>query len=120
LHVDDRINIADENGKRKQVLSNKINLFFSYLGNILVNINHPSDDPDFYISKHLCSILKPHQIGGIRFMYDNIVESLQRFQTTPGLGCILAHSMGCGKTLQVKIFIRILSNLFLYSGYYIY
>ncbi|CAF3651610.1 unnamed protein product [Rotaria sordida] len=87
LHVDDRVNIPDHNG------------------NILININHPSDDPDLYIPKHLCSILKPHQIGGIRFMYDNIVESLQRFQTTPGLGCILAHSMGCGKTLQIITFI---------------
>ncbi|CAF3333665.1 unnamed protein product [Rotaria sp. Silwood1] len=90
LHVDDRINIPDDNG------------------NILININHPSDDRDLYISKHLSSILKPHQIGGIRFMYDNIVESLQRFQATPGLGCILAHSMGCGKTLQVITFIDIL------------
>jgi RAD54-like protein 2 len=81
---------------------------FGYLGNILININHPSDDPDLYILTHLCSILKPHQIGGIRFMYDNIVESLQRFQTTPGLGCILAHSMGCGKTLQVKNHLKIL------------
>ncbi|CAF1412645.1 unnamed protein product [Adineta steineri] len=89
LHVYDRVNIPDENG------------------NILINVNHPSDDPDFYISKHLCSILKPHQVGGIRFMYDNIVESLERFQTTPGLGCILAHSMGCGKTLQVITFIDI-------------
>ncbi|CAF2309711.1 unnamed protein product [Rotaria sp. Silwood2] len=90
LHVDDRVNVPDDNG------------------NILININHPSDDHDLYLSKHLCSILKPHQTGGIRFMYDNIVESLQRFQTTPGLGCILAHSMGCGKTLQVITFIDIL------------
>ncbi|UJR26103.1 hypothetical protein I4U23_007449 [Adineta vaga] len=89
LHVYDRVNIPDENG------------------NILINVNHPSDDPDLYICKHLCSILKPHQIGGIRFMYDNIVESLRRFQIIPGLGCILAHSMGCGKTIQVITFIDV-------------
>jgi hypothetical protein len=35
-------------------------------------------------------------------MYDNIIENLQRFQISAGLGCILAHSMGCGKTVQVK------------------
>ncbi|CAF0777005.1 unnamed protein product [Adineta steineri] len=90
LHLDDRVNVPDENG------------------NILINMNHPSEDPDLYMAKHLCPDLKPHQIGGIRFMYDNIVESLQRFQTTAGLGCILAHSMGCGKTLQVITFIDIL------------
>ncbi|CAF3293445.1 unnamed protein product [Rotaria sp. Silwood2] len=90
LHLDDRVNIPDENG------------------DILVNINHPNGDPNLYVPKHLCPILKPHQIGGIRFMYDNIVESLQHFQTTGGLGCILAHSMGCGKTLQVITFINIL------------
>lgn len=68
----------------------------------MTNINHPLGDPDLFMSKHLCSILKPHQIGGIRFLYDNIVQSLQNFQSAPGLGCILAHSMGCGKTIQVK------------------
>ena len=44
------------------------------------------------------------QIGGIRFLYDNLVESLNRFGTSPGFGCILAHSMGLGKTLQLISF----------------
>ena len=47
------------------------------------------------------------QVGGIRFLYDNIVESLTRFNSSPGFGCILAHSMGLGKTLQVIGFIEV-------------
>lgn len=48
------------------------------------------------------------QIGGIRFLYDNLVESVERFNSSTGFGCILAHSMGLGKTLQVISFIDVL------------
>ena len=47
------------------------------------------------------------QIGGIRFLYDNLVETLNCYKISSGFGCILAHSMGLGKTLQVVSFIDI-------------
>lgn len=56
----------------------------------------------------LTFVCVPCQIGGIRFLYDNLVESLERFKTSSGFGCILAHSMGLGKTLQVISFVDVL------------
>ncbi|KAK8372779.1 hypothetical protein O3P69_012750 [Scylla paramamosain] len=37
-------------------------------------------------------------------LHHNIVESLEQFKTSNGFGCILAHSMGLGKTLQIVSF----------------
>ncbi|KAM6976876.1 helicase ARIP4-like [Aplochiton taeniatus] len=77
-------------------------------GRVLVNLNHPEKEADLYLSPQLARAVKPHQIGGIRFLYDNLVESLERFEISTGFGCILAHSMGLGKTLEVISFIDIL------------
>ncbi|XP_055072737.2 helicase ARIP4 isoform X2 [Misgurnus anguillicaudatus] len=77
-------------------------------GRVLVNINHPGDEEDLFLAPQLARAVKPHQIGGIRFLYDNLVESLERYKNSNGFGCILAHSMGLGKTLQVISFIDIL------------
>lgn len=67
----------------------------------------------------LASILKPHQWQGIRFLWHNLVTEYQvaeaasqlpessqsAFEMEDGAledkgGCILAHSMGLGKSLQ--------------------
>ncbi|NP_001368704.1 Helicase ATP-binding domain-containing protein [Caenorhabditis elegans] len=76
-------------------------------GRLLVNAGHPEEDPDIFVISHLTHVLQPHQLGGIRFMYDNTIESLGEYKKSDGFGCILAHSMGLGKTIQVITFSEI-------------
>jgi SNF2 family DNA or RNA helicase len=67
-----------------------------------------NSDPAFdFLNDVLCGFVV--QIGGIRFLYDNIIESTSRYRTSPGFGCILAHSMGLGKTMQVSFLIFFVS-----------
>lgn len=55
------------------------------------------------ISVHpdIVKYLKKHQIDGVKFMYDTCYGSVDSIEKYPGSGCILAHCMGLGKTLQL-------------------
>lgn len=76
LHTNDTENVPDEQGR------------------VLVNFGHAPDEPKLFLAPQLGRIVKPHQIGGIRFLFDNIIESTSLYDTSTGFGCILAHSMG--------------------------
>ncbi|CAO3567564.1 unnamed protein product [Mortierella alpina] len=67
---------------------------------ILINPGHKKTENGVAIPAFLARNLKPHQVDGIRFMWKNIVM----FDN----GCILAHSMGLGKTFQVVAFVYVL------------
>ena len=64
------------------------------------------------VDKRLVKKLKPHQVDGIKFMWDCCFESLAQIKAKkiPG-GAILAHCMGLGKTLQsVAMIHTVMSN----------
>ncbi|CAH8507238.1 unnamed protein product [Schistosoma turkestanicum] len=78
-------------------------------GKIIINRSRDQEEePEIVLCPQMARVIKPHQVSGIRFLYDNVVESVKRFQTTDGFGCILAHSMGLGKTIQIIGFLDIL------------
>lgn len=54
---------------------------------------------ELHIDENILTFLKPHQIDGIKFMWNNL-----------GRGGILAHIMGLGKTLQVIVLLMMLQK----------
>jgi transcriptional regulator ATRX len=58
-----------------------------------------SDNP-IAVHRNLVAKMKQHQKDGVKFMYDVSFGSL-RDEVKTASGCILAHSMGLGKTLQL-------------------
>ena len=52
-------------------------------------------EPQIFLHEHIGKRVKPHQVDGIQFMWREIITDPKR------QGCLLAHTMGLGKTMQV-------------------
>jgi len=61
---------------------------------LIVNETKDPGQALIYINYHIGQKIKNHQIEGVRFLWDHIVKSDTR------QGCLLAHEMGLGKTMQ--------------------
>ncbi|XP_050096003.1 transcriptional regulator ATRX homolog isoform X2 [Anopheles aquasalis] len=68
---------------------------------VVLDVDEEKGEPRLEVDKQLVKQLKPHQANGVCFMYNACCECLERLRDTPGSGCILAHCMGLGKSLQV-------------------
>ena len=52
-------------------------------------------EPIIFLDPHIGRRIKPHQVGGVQFMWRELVNNPKQ------QGCLLAHTMGLGKTMQV-------------------
>ncbi|XP_015697378.1 protein CHROMATIN REMODELING 20 isoform X2 [Oryza brachyantha] len=72
----------------------------------IVNVAREEDEAPVRIPSSISAKLKPHQVSGIRFLWENVIQSVKKVKSgDKGFGCILAHNMGLGKTFQVITFL---------------
>ncbi|KAJ9408725.1 hypothetical protein DTO045G8_3673 [Paecilomyces variotii] len=61
------------------------------------------ETPIIYLDPHIGRRVKPHQLRGVQFMWRELIQDEKR------QGCLLAHTMGLGKTMQVISFLVTIS-----------
>ncbi|XP_046395134.1 transcriptional regulator ATRX homolog isoform X2 [Ischnura elegans] len=71
------------------------------LKSLVLDFDPDTKKPLVSVHPTIVKKLKPHQAEGVKFMWEACFESLKQMEETNGSGCILAHCMGLGKTLQV-------------------
>lgn len=97
--------------ERKQRIEERQNIYNQFyderpeeakeITKLVLDFDEKTKKPLLQVDKKLVRKLKPHQANGVKFMWDACFESLERCEKDLGSGCILAHCMGLGKTLQV-------------------
>ncbi|KFY76189.1 hypothetical protein V498_09743 [Pseudogymnoascus sp. VKM F-4517 (FW-2822)] len=99
LREDDQMRLAEQENRR-QILRKKLAQSGSSLNadraKIIINESKYDNEGFIFVHDHIGSRIKNHQIDGVRFMWSQIVSKDGAPQ-----GCLLAHTMGLGKTMQV-------------------
>ncbi|XP_011176502.2 transcriptional regulator ATRX homolog [Zeugodacus cucurbitae] len=68
---------------------------------LVLDFDEDTKKPLLEVDRGILKKLKPHQVAGVKFMWDACFETMKEAEDNAGSGCILAHCMGLGKTLQI-------------------
>lgn len=87
---------VQERDKRQELLKRR----FKEMGvndedssKVIVNPGKHDDQSFIYLNSKIADRIQPHQVEGVRFMWREVIADNQ--------GCLLAQTMGLGKTMQV-------------------
>lgn len=67
---------------------------------LIINESKEDDQSLLYVNQEIGKTIKDHQVDGVRFLWNQIILDPDCRQ-----GCLLAHTMGLGKTMQVITFL---------------
>lgn len=93
----------EENARATRFLQQQSSQLGASLEKIVVNPGKKDDEEEIFFNDYLADKIKPHQIDGIRFLWSSIVASTKKRADMQG--CLLAHTMGLGKTMQAITFL---------------
>ncbi len=103
LREADRLRIIEQDQRRKELQADLARTGASQDDDdrerIIVNDAAAKDQDIIYVNPHIGACIKKHQIEGLRFMWNQIVAASRNEESMQG--CLLAHTMGLGKTMQV-------------------
>ncbi|KAI0602873.1 hypothetical protein F4775DRAFT_587406 [Biscogniauxia sp. FL1348] len=101
LRETDQVRIAEQ-ARRRQLLREKLGRLQASgeMGpgsqtTMIINESKRDDQGFIYVHTEIAERIKEHQVSGVRFMWNQIVDAETR------QGCLLAHTMGLGKTMQI-------------------
>lgn len=97
--------LIEEQEKRRNELRANLKILgehgtVSKTARLIINEAKEADQGFIYVNKEIAPQIKDHQIDGVRFMWNHIVRPSSQRQ-----GCLLAHTMGLGKTMQTITFL---------------
>ncbi|KAJ9612147.1 hypothetical protein H2200_003744 [Cladophialophora chaetospira] len=90
---DDKMRIQQQEKRRKELAEKFAMTQPDSSDQLQVLVN--TLEPAVYLHPKIAARIKPHQIAGLQFLWGEIIEDPKK------QGCILAHTMGLGKTMQV-------------------
>ncbi|QSZ30509.1 hypothetical protein DSL72_000063 [Monilinia vaccinii-corymbosi] len=101
LREQDRARVAAQEERKKQLrarLEESDNVGDVRLDRHIINEGKFDDQGYIYVDEEIGKRIKPHQLDGVRFIWNQITADGKATQ-----GCLLAHTMGLGKTMQTLV-----------------
>ena len=93
LREQDQERRAAQEERRKKLLANQAKFGDSNTDSqIIINASKHDEEGFIFVNDKIARRIKTHQVEGVRFLWDQVMA---------GQGCLLAHTMGLGKTMQV-------------------